>query len=399
MRILLISLNGARADHISCYDYVRATTPAIDALAAGATIFTDCHVSDLPAVAATEALFAAGAGQTAADEEDKEEVHWVAQLRAHNWETIFCAPDTPASGPGGSSWGFKETIYPAASPSSSLPTAEQIASRLVEHLQSLGQRDQWLLYVQFNEPALSTPIPAVFQEQFGEQALPEYPDAELLQEDVRAAAGPDSAAALLPEPRSDAWAAYQARMDAYDGALSYVDEQVGRIVETLEKLQLLEETVVIITSNHGMAIGDMGMYFAANNAAEAVTRVPLIMRWPGSSDSGWFYDGLLYQYDVGPTILEMLGIPLAVTPALSHAAAVRGDPLQARKFLLLNINGPCRQRVIRTDRYRLIETLEAGPYAYAPRYLFDVRRDPQQSENVAVEEEAVVAELLQQYGR
>jgi arylsulfatase A-like enzyme len=73
----------------------------------------------------------------------------------------------------------------------------------------------------------------------------------------------------------------QAEKDAYDGAVSYVDNQINQLLDGLQKRGLLENTIIIITSDHGEAFGEHGMYLHDNSLYREVIHVPLILIWPG----------------------------------------------------------------------------------------------------------------------
>ena len=97
----------------------------------------------------------------------------------------------------------------------------------------------------------------------------------------------------------------------YYGSVSYVDEQVGRILEALEKRGLLDETLILFTSDHGDMTGDHNLW-RKSYAYESSARVPMLMRWPTgliSAPRGQVMDQPVELRDVLPTFLEAAGRP------------------------------------------------------------------------------------------
>ena len=70
-------------------------------------------------------------------------------------------------------------------------------------------------------------------------------------------------------------------VNGYDGGVNYADTAIGQVLELLEQLGVRDETAVIVSSDHGEAIGELGMYFDHGNASEGVHHLPLVVDWPG----------------------------------------------------------------------------------------------------------------------
>jgi arylsulfatase A-like enzyme len=92
----------------------------------------------------------------------------------------------------------------------------------------------------------------------------------------------------------------------YYGMITSQDAQVGRLLDTLAKTGLAENTIVVYTGDHGLAIGSHGL-FGKQNVYEHSAGVPLIFSGPGIP-SGKTSDALVYGFDIFPTLCEMLGI-------------------------------------------------------------------------------------------
>src|SRR5699024_1400576 len=95
---------------------------------------------------------------------------------------------------------------------------------------------------------------------------------------------------------------------SYYAAVSYIDDHVGRILERLESLGLRENTVVIVTSDHGDMLGEKGLWFKMS-PYEHSPRVPLIVHGPDHLVPTGRYANPVSLLDLMPTLLELAGAP------------------------------------------------------------------------------------------
>jgi arylsulfatase A-like enzyme len=103
-------------------------------------------------------------------------------------------------------------------------------------------------------------------------------------------------------------------IDSYDSEVKFVDFQVGRIIQALERLNLLEKTLVILTSDHGESLGENDYNGHGRFLYESSVRVPLVIRFPGKEHSGRSVKREVSIMDVMPTVLDFLGIPPVQVP-------------------------------------------------------------------------------------
>ncbi len=156
----------------------------------------------------------------------------------------------------------------------------------------------------------------------------------------------------------------------YYAMVSEVDHHVGRILEHLDALGLRDETVVVFTSDHGEWLGEHLRYGKGHPGHDCITRVPLIMRWPGHIEHpGRTERGLVEGVDVLPTLLECAGIPVPGTlQGQSLRPALRDEEWSGRPGALTEMDG---WKTLRTSGYRYV--LEAD----GREQLYDLREDPQ----------------------
>jgi arylsulfatase A-like enzyme len=159
----------------------------------------------------------------------------------------------------------------------------------------------------------------------------------------------------------------------YFGLVSFVDDMVERIVETLRERDLLEETLIVFTSDHGEMAGDYNL-MAKGNFYEEVIRVPTIVVPPGGSGVDRF-DGLVEVADLAPTILDYAGVPRPdVMPTRSLRPVLEGERDDHRESVLCEYATNDRSRkskCVRTERYKYV--FHAGD---ADPEFYDLREDP-----------------------
>lgn len=95
---------------------------------------------------------------------------------------------------------------------------------------------------------------------------------------------------------------------AYYAMIKLIDDQVGRILQSLEETGQRDQTVVLFTSDHGEMLGDHGLIQKGCRFYEGLVRVPLIFSWSGHLESGLKSDALVELLDIAPTLLELAGL-------------------------------------------------------------------------------------------
>ncbi|MBA2276849.1 MAG: sulfatase-like hydrolase/transferase, partial [Chloroflexia bacterium] len=155
-------------------------------------------------------------------------------------------------------------------------------------------------------------------------------------------------------------------------------------------------TAIVISADHGEAMGEQGVYGDHVCAGEAVHNIPMIVRWPGAGAQAQdrTQDGLLYNVDFHPTLCDLLDIP---TPSgwdgASFAAAVRGEAWSGRPYLVWDHALYTCQRAVRTPEWLFIRSYHPGLFPFDDKMLFDMRDDPHQTVNLAAERPEVAAEM------
>lgn len=99
-------------------------------------------------------------------------------------------------------------------------------------------------------------------------------------------------------------------LDLYDGEISYVDYHIGKLIELLKKEKLYDNTMIMITSDHGEEFYDHKGYDHGQTLYEEVIKIPLIIKYPNNLDKGKVKDDPVLSIDICPTIMDFLNIPI-----------------------------------------------------------------------------------------
>jgi arylsulfatase A-like enzyme len=196
-------------------------------------------------------------------------------------------------------------------------------------------------------------------------------------------------------------AAVRQMFDGYDAGVLYADHHLGRILEHLEQLGVADQTVIMITADHGESLGELNVYGDHQTADLTTCRVPLIVRWPGitGAQAGRVDRALHYQFDFAATMVEMLGgYPPEHWDAVSFADAFRRGEESGRERLVLSQGAWTCQRAVRFavrgKNYLCIRTWHDGFRGFPPVMLFDIDRDPYELHNLDGERPEIVQHAL-----
>ena len=129
---------------------------------------------------------------------------------------------------------------------------------------------------------------------------------------------------LPNHPRSDAEIAMF--VNAYDGCLSYIDEQLERLFTELERRGVLDRTWVIVTSDHGEQFGEHGLLNHANSLYRPLLHVPFVVLPPGGLEQARRVSDIVSLRDLPATILDVVGIGADAMPGCSLAPLWGGAP-------------------------------------------------------------------------
>jgi iduronate 2-sulfatase len=187
----------------------------------------------------------------------------------------------------------------------------------------------------------------------------------------------------------------------YYAATSYMDAQLGRVLDELARLGLAENTIIVLWGDHGWHLGDHGMWCKHTNYEQA-TRAPLVIAAPGKK-AGQRTRALVELVDVYPTICDIAGIPRPAHLQGDSLVALIDAPNTPGKRAAFQVyprrtneTGPLLGHAVRTDRWRYVEWRKSDE-SVAARELYDMERDAGETKNLAGSAE--VGEIVKEHAR
>jgi choline-sulfatase len=427
MRILYIDVDSLRPDHLGCYGYQRPTSPNIDALAAAGVRFENCYASDAPCLPSRTALWSGrsgfltgvvGHGGSAAQpfiqgpqrgfRDAFAETSWMSALRQAGYRTVTVSSFAARHGAWHWLAGYDEVFDPGFG---GMDRADQVAPIALDWLARNGRADDWFLHINFWDPHTPYRTPASYGEPFAGEPLPSW-YTEALRERLWAAYGPHSpqephgyphqewyAPSYQDFPRSpeqlDSMDSVRRWIDGYDTGIRYADEHIGRLLQTLDEIGVLEETAIIVGADHGENQGELNLWGDHQTADQATCCVPLILVWPGLSGPARIDGALHYHFDWAATLIELAGgrVP-AGWDGSPFTAAFQAGQAAGRDFLVLSQGAWACQRSVRFDdqgqAYLCMRSYHAGHKALDDLMLFNLTEDPREERNLASSHPALV---------
>jgi iduronate 2-sulfatase len=183
----------------------------------------------------------------------------------------------------------------------------------------------------------------------------------------------------------------------YYASTSFVDAQIGKVVDELDRLGLADDTIVVLWGDHGFHLGDLGIWTKHTNYEQA-NRIPIVVVAPGVTEAGASTKQLAESVDLFPTLAELAGLPAPAGPqpidGVSLVPVLKDGEARVRDHAYHAYPKSRLGRAIRTERYRMVEWRNPGePAASALYELYDYEEDSLEMENLAAKKPEVVAAL------
>ena len=357
--LVLISLDTLRAASLSSYGYARATTPRMDAeLAARGTRVTRV-LAPRPFTPPSHMTMLTGLDPCAHGVEGRHDVlgadhvTLAERLRAEGYDTAAFTEDAYVVSGAGFARGFDVYHELRSDESSSPGFGAETFGRAARWLETTDARPFFLFIHTYQVHAPYDP-PEGYADLFDEP-LPGDP---------------------VPAPN-------RAARDAYDSEIRYTDGLVGEFLAALAARGLADDTLVVVTSDHGEQFGEhfwTGHGFSTHDEA---IRVPLLLRAPGLVPAGRVVEAQVGLVDLVPTVLDLLGLASdASLQGASFAGLIRDEdtahaaPASSRPVF----SAASGSESVATSRYKLMRSLnEENPW----QRLFDLATDPGEKRDVA----------------
>ncbi|UCE84559.1 MAG: sulfatase, partial [Deltaproteobacteria bacterium] len=406
--VVIVTLDTVRSDHLSLYGYERDTTPELERIARGATLYTRAVASSDLTLSTHASLFTGlyarhhgahlgrttGAGRLSARVDTLAEI-----LRREGYQTAAVVGNpTYLSARYGLARGFEHyddrrpepfhpelpayllgralrtalaSIAPLDDAFRSAPYGYRRAAEINREVGALLDRTRapgrpLFLFVNYMDPHWPYAPPAPFDRRF--------PGRLAAHED---APGMSELAAARRLERALSEAERRHLVSQYDGEIAYTDGELGRLVERLSASGIYERALFVVTADHGEAIGEHGLVGHGVSVYQNQVYVPLLIKFPNQREPVRV-DERVSSVDVLPTVLDVLGLPIpdrVEGRSLAPGAPPRDRIVLAESYpgALLHRAHPRFRRVARAvfaGDLKLIATTAGG------RELYDLSRDP-----------------------
>ena len=397
INVILISLDQLRADQVHCLGNPRLTTPNLDRLAKEGVRFSHFYTvapwtapsysslmtSEYPSLHGVTLMWRPGDRLIDADTPVLAEI-----FKAHGYHTAAFV-NNGVAGKALTGRGFDE--YDQGQPNGQVKDITQrggeaynLAPETTEKVMPWldSHRGQpfflFVLYLEPHSPYNPPPEDDIFK-------TDAYPDETNTGYNLKG--GYLFRLAMLGDQK-----AIERLYDLYDGKIHFVDRYVGELMDHLKQIGLSENTLVVLTSDHGEMLyshPDDFLTFDHRSLYDPVMHVPLIIEGPGLP-KGKLVNAIASNVDTAPTILNLAGIaPPADAEGNSLLPLIEGKVQSLNKYVYGEEDVMVPLRSVRTSQYKLIKDLWTGKIQ-----LFDLVHDPDEQHDIYGRNPAVQADLL-----
>ena len=351
--VLMVVIDTLRADHLGCYGYDRETSPTIDRLAQQGVLFERCYATSswtLPSfVSLLSGLYPTSHGADTWSSMMGENIPWLPEkMQRAGYHTIGVSSNPFLTRKQGVERGFDtfddQTVLASAEWSFPLlesqhkaivlaSTASTATRRAMELLAERPEDKPVFMMVHYMDCHADYVPPAPWDTMFD----PEY-DGEVTGHLQSQNYGTDLEDRDVEHIES-----------LYDGEIAHVDAHIGQLLQHLEAIEMADETLVVLTSDHGEELMDHGGWSHGHTLYEEVVRVPLIIVWPGQLRQSYRVSQAVSLVDVVPTLTEFLNLQGTPGHGINLTDYLVGnDVVHAERsiFMETNLSRPLRAVVM-----------------------------------------------------
>ncbi|MBX7219818.1 MAG: sulfatase-like hydrolase/transferase [Blastocatellia bacterium] len=362
--VLFLSIDALRADHLGCYGYGRTTSPNLDRFASRSLLFLNSYSQASNTGHSFSSIMTSNHGEGIFDPESP---NLATTFRQNGWDCVFLSKRIMGDLLKNRRWSaYKSIIYRGMDADAQIKTgrkssdAQALTDKVIEFMKQHSEggtaKPPFYAWVHLTDPHARYLAHSEFN--FGQKDL-----------------------------------------DLYDGEIAYTDFHLGRLFSYMETSGLLNNTIVIITADHGEAFGEHGEYFHGSRPYREQARVPLIVRAPGVEPHK--VETPVASLDIAPTALNFVGV--AAPPGFRGVNLLQFARMQTPPTRILvsetprNLTEPNFQAWGITDtahpEWRMIYDAKGNTWE-----LYNLKDDPQERQNLIDERPTEAARLKQAFG-
>jgi arylsulfatase A-like enzyme len=367
--VVLVSIDTLRPDHLGCYGYHRDTSPAIDELRRDAVLFSEAFAPAPSTLPSHASLFSSllpqhhGASMTRSVPLPETVLTLAEVLQAAGYRTAAFT----GAGQLHSAFGFGQGFEVYHQPVADLAGAVDEATRWLDGLSG----EPFFVFLHTYEVHHPYDPELALLEQFAPDYDGELP-AEISVELLRRI---NDGELELSEQDLDLV------VSAYDAEIREMDRSLGRLLEQLRARGLYEESMIVLTSDHGEEFGEHGWVgWHSHTLYDELLRVPLIVKLPGGRSAGTTIEAPARLIDVAPTITEVAGAPI---PPDFDGVDLLGERPPSEVPIVAMIDHGSND----------FEALRLRHWKWFAGRLFDLRTDPRELTDLAMAKPEVAAQL------
>jgi len=396
-KIILIAIDTLNVDHVGCYGYKipkNRTTPFLDSLAEKGILFKKHYAADVPTPSSFMSLFYGVRGikhgiigfNNLQPSEFSCKTPSLAECFSRNGFRTGMISNLLYLGP----WfakGFQD-IYPPGLRFQG-GTAEEVTEESIRWLRNYSQKD-FFLFVHYWDPHVPyyKRSKKKYRDMFSAKEYKDFaPDMQYFQDNRFLRMLYDAKHKFNQDPLQP-----EENLALYDANVRYVDDNIKVLVDNLDKLGIKEETLILITSDHGEAFGEYG-FWDHYSSYRNISQLPLILFGPDIERKE--ISTYTQNIDIMPTLLQLAGIDIpeglcgrTMVPLLS------GDKDSFREEIVVNSDATVIQRMYVKDDYALMHTLSRPVWDHIKEYeLFNLSEDPDQIKDISSQEREITSNM------
>lgn len=390
--LLFFGIDSLRADHMSSYGYGRLTTPHITKFSEGGTLFEHNFSPSIPTTSGYSCMLTGqdcfGTNVVALRHEGTiaPETPTLAEVLKENGYNSTCVGFTGNAAARGFDKYMDFKGWGSYSEGRS-HKAEALNEVAIPELKRLAAEDKpFFLFMRHMDPHSPYLPPAPFERMFYEGN--EYdPKNKSLEAVYKFKPFCDYFTEWFPPGCTDK----EYIIAQYDGEIAYMDACIENIFAAVDELGIEEETLIVITSDHGETLHDHDCYYDHHGLYDCTLTVPLIFRYPGKVPSGKRISEYTQLKDLMPTILDILEIKNDIRfQGRNLNSIMKGDVSTSEPEFYITECTWMRKHGWRTPEWKLIHALEPDVHFKPEIELYNLIIDPEENHNVASNEPEIV---------